>query len=229
MQKITKILNLEITEKEYIIRYLNYDGISRKKIIKKRYPENIINKYFNICKERKIISNNIFIERDNEYILVITDTEETTFEIFIDQEDIYMIDEIKWLIQLNPSNRIPYIRNSRVGFFHRYIMKLPFPADKKQKIIVDHIDRNTLNNKKSNLRVVNNSLNQRNKSIQKNNTSGIPGVRYNPLIESWTCRANDLNGKRITSTFSINKYGYDEAKKMAINKRNYYKDKFGYL
>ncbi len=42
--------------------------------------------------------------------------------------------------------------------------------------IVDHISRDTLDNTLENLRESDSSLNQLNKKIQKNNTSGVPGV-----------------------------------------------------
>lgn len=43
--------------------------------------------------------------------------------------------------------------------------------------VVDHIDHDTLNNKISNLRVVDTAASCRNKSIQYNNKTGISGVR----------------------------------------------------
>jgi len=44
---------------------------------------------------------------------------------------------------------------------------------------VDHIDRNTKNNMPNNLRIVTKSINNHNKKIQKNNTTGYKGVSYN--------------------------------------------------
>lgn len=56
---------------------------------------------------------------------------------------------------------------------HREILKL-----KDSDINVDHIDRNGLNNVKSNLRTCNKSENGCNRPKQKNNTSGYKGVSY---------------------------------------------------
>jgi hypothetical protein len=54
---------------------------------------------------------------------------------------------------------------------HKYIC-----GEHKQKI--DHINRNKQDNRKSNLRLVSNSLNGFNIDLQSNNTSGKTGVSY---------------------------------------------------
>lgn len=47
------------------------------------------------------------------------------------------------------------------------------------KQFIDHIDRNKLNNNISNLRWCTTKENNRNKSLQKNNTSGAIGISFN--------------------------------------------------
>lgn len=54
----------------------------------------------------------------------------------------------------------------------------------------DHKDRNTLNNRKENLRSATKSQNCMNRSKQKNNTSGIIGVTYNKNLNKWRARIN---------------------------------------
>ena len=53
---------------------------------------------------------------------------------------------------------------------------------------IDHIDQNKLNNKPSNLRDVPCSENLKNKPKQKNNTSGITGVRWRKDQQKWQAR-----------------------------------------
>lgn len=48
----------------------------------------------------------------------------------------------------------------------------------KKDDVVDHVDGNPLNNKIENLRVCSQSVNNKNKRMQKNNSSGITGVSY---------------------------------------------------
>ena len=64
---------------------------------------------------------------------------------------------------------------------HRFIMNLK-PGDKQQ---IDHKNRNGLDNRKENLRLTTDSLNNMNKGIQKNNTSGYRGVSLHKKYKKW--------------------------------------------
>ena len=50
---------------------------------------------------------------------------------------------------------------------------------------IDHIDGNPSNNKICNLRCVSMSQNQKNKAMNRNNTSGIMGVRFDSSRNKW--------------------------------------------
>ena len=94
--------------------------------------------------------------------------------------------------------------------------------------MIDHINRNPLDNRKENLRIVNNSINQRNKNVQSNNTSGISGVRFNEKLNVWTARIATDQGRKSKS-FSINKYGKEKALELAVNWRTNMEKEHGYL
>lgn len=67
--------------------------------------------------------------------------------------------------------------NNKVIKLHRYLLELSSPSE-----IVDHINRNRLDNRRCNLRVCNSSENAKNLSVKKTNSSGYPGIditRYN--------------------------------------------------
>jgi hypothetical protein len=61
----------------------------------------------------------------------------------------------------------------------------------------DHIDRNELNNLENNLRESTQQQNCMNRSIQKNNTSGVIGVNWDNLNNKWVARINSDKNKRI--------------------------------
>ena len=70
-------------------------------------------------------------------------------------------------------------------YLHRMVMGLEH-GDKKQ---VDHINRNTLDNRKCNLRIADATLQNINKPLQKNNKSGYRGVH---------CHRRQITGRWYT-------------------------------
>ena len=62
-------------------------------------------------------------------------------------------------------------------YYYIYMHRLLI--DPKQDEVVDHINRNKLNNLKHNLRITDDCGNARNASLAKNNTSGFTGVTFN--------------------------------------------------
>lgn len=62
--------------------------------------------------------------------------------------------------------------------------------------LVDHIDGDRLNNRRSNLRVATQSQNQFNRSKPRNNTSGFKGVSWKKSHKSWQAIIK-VHGKHI--------------------------------
>jgi hypothetical protein len=86
--------------------------------------------------------------------------------------------------------------------------------------IVDHIDGNGLNNSIENLRIADGTVNARNTTKSKLNTTGIVGVSRNMMrkveyyIASWK-----EDGKLIQKRFSIKKLGEEVAYQEAVKAR----------
>ena len=107
---------------------------------------------------------------------------------------------------------------------HRIVWEL-FNGEIPKGMQIDHIDRDTLNNSLSNLRLVYSVINSRNQSFRSTNTSGVCGVGL--LINKtksgenryWKAQWNDLNGKRKAKCFSVELYGEDEAFRLACEWR----------
>ena len=67
------------------------------------------------------------------------------------------------------------------------------PKDK----LVDHANGNTLDNRRSNLRVCNHTNNMRNRKIDsENNTSGYKGVSWSNCSKKWEVRIR-YGGKKV--------------------------------
>lgn len=78
-------------------------------------------------------------------------------------------------------------------------------------MVVDHINRNKLDNRRCNLRLVTNQENQFNRGLGKNNRSGHVGIHFNKQCEKWCCQ--------LTHDRKIVFSGLFDSKEEAIAKR----------
>lgn len=101
------------------------------------------------------------------------------------------------------------IRNSekqKAMFLHCFVM------DKSSnESVVDHINRNSLDNRKNNLRECTQADNCINKSIRSDSSSGVTGVTWYKKYNKWLARIT-VNKKRIL-------LGYFDDKEEAIRAR----------
>lgn len=121
-----------------------------------------------------------------------------------DIDDLPLIHAYNWSI-----DRKVYIKNSTSGIrFHRAVIGA------KQGDVVDHIDGNTLNNRKRNLRICTQFDNQKNRGANKNNTSGYKGVCWNKDKKKWTAQLFS-DGRRVLNKHFDTKeaaaHAYNEA------------------
>lgn len=136
---------------------------------------------------------------DNEIRVFNTYAEIDTYNQFgdiietykLDIEDIKYLNNKKWRTVYKGKLKTPYLVTGHTIYFHRLIMGDP-------NCEIDHIDRNTHNNMKSNLRFANRKEQMFN--TLRSNKTNIKGVYYNPnrLKAPWHCELQ-YNGKRYYS------------------------------
>ena len=96
----------------------------------------------------------------------------------VDDEDYPAISARKWSND-GHGYAVTYRGNHRLITMHRLIM------DAKKGDEIDHINRNKLDNRRSNLRLCTTSHNKANVERQPNNTSGMKGVSWHTRDRKW--------------------------------------------
>lgn len=118
----------------------------------------------------------------------------------VDLDDIDKVKDYKWSMSHD------YVYNSITNMFlHRLIMNCP------KDMVVDHINHNPLDNRKSNLRICTVSQNGMNAKIRNDNTSGVTGVGWDKKYNKWYARIA-IKGERIL-------LGYFNTKEEAVKAR----------
>lgn len=105
---------------------------------------------------------------------------------FVDAEDFERLNKYKWSLHDNGAVRN---QNDKLVFMQHEIVK---PG---KGFLIDHRNRNNLDNRKANLRICTKSQNSMNRGLQANNTSGYRGVSFNKVCKKWEAYIK-LDGKR---------------------------------
>lgn len=109
------------------------------------------------------------------------------FEAIIDAADAELVGRFLWCASVVKDGCIYAKRGERDAAgvlrtikLHRWLIDAP------SHLMVDHIDRNTLNNRRSNLRLATIAQNNLNTGIRKDNSSGAKGVSFHRGVGRWT-------------------------------------------
>jgi hypothetical protein len=112
-------------------------------------------------------------------------------QVLIDLEDLSIVQGYKWTAGRNGTQ----IENSKIGLLSRLILGIT-----NSDIVVDHINHNELDNRKSNLRACLQSQNTRNTKKRSDNTSGYKGVTWSKQKNRWQVQVT-LHGKTKSKFF----------------------------
>lgn len=97
-------------------------------------------------------------------------------EVLVDDEDFEYLSEFDWGMAKDYPRTT--IQNTSY-YLHKMVMGVSSDS------LVDHVDGNTLNNQKSNLRKCSKLENSRNRKLSKRNKSGYKGVTWYSRNEKW--------------------------------------------
>lgn len=191
---------------------------------------NQFNRHGKILKQSRFDDNIIVIEGDIAKIGLNDINWEVTEWCVIDAEDIPKIKGRKWFKRMDLRVVSNTTKNSDIDTSHLRIhnVVMDFNQDENPNLEIDHIDCNTLNNRKSNLRVVTKSKNGMNRGLQSNNSTGVCGVVSNAHDNTspWMPQIK-INGKmiRLGTEHSFDKAVIkrlqSEAELFKINSNNY--------
>lgn len=113
-------------------------------------------------------------------------------EIELTQGQIALVDdcdadlaEIKWYAQYSAKIKGFYAQRSPGILMHRVILGRVLGIELEKRDFVDHIHHNTLDNRRSELRLATPSQNNINAHMYSTNISGYKGVSFNKQADKW--------------------------------------------
>lgn len=185
----------------------------------KQYPYLCFKHYMQLRIKNKILirtiqdKNEIIEYQDYAILITYNSKSEENAKVFLDLEDIELVKPHKWYLTNNG-----YIATRINGISHIYLHR--FLLNPPEDLVVDHIDRNPLNNRKENLRICTQQNNNQNSSIPKRNSSGERGVYWNQEINKW-CSQINTNGKTYVLGY------FDDIKEASLIRKHAELELFG--
>jgi hypothetical protein len=176
-----------------------------------------------------VFIKNEYLIVDNYVILYLQNRAKEVFETKVSLTDLPKLEELnaKWFLSWSETAQQNYVAcckylgtvdgkpEYKTIYLHRYLTDAP------KNVYVDHINTNTLDNRRDNLRITTNEKNNKHrKSKNTNNTSGYRNVSWNG--HKWLVQLQ-IDGKNVV----LGKFDdVDEAGKFAEEMRKKYYGEF---
>ena len=146
------------------------------------------NCYYNSTKNKFIIK-----EFDTYAEIYVTDKQNKVFKILIDLDDVEFAKNCTFSLKYDETINGYYVRcryKNKSYLFHRLVMKCP------KDMQIDHINHDTLDNRKQNLRICTAKVNNQNKVINNSKSSGHRNIYWKPKLNKWEVGLQ-INYKKI--------------------------------
>ncbi len=130
------------------------------------------------------MKGNKYIIKNNYVEMIIESKVYGTIILKMDNDDWEKCSKLTWHYAKNKDSKYIQTRvKGKMIKLHRYIMNID-----NSNLLVDHISRDTLDNRKSNLRICTYQQNSFNKSIRIDNTSGITVISFHNINKKWRAK-----------------------------------------
>lgn len=116
----------------------------------------------------------------------------------VDDKDFEYLNQFKWHFHSGYAARNKW-ENKKFTTIRLHRLLINCPKGKE----IDHINKNKLDNRKSNLRICTRSENIANRTKNKNNTTGFKGVTYLKANKTFMAQIS-INGKKIYLGYFVN-------------------------
>lgn len=122
-------------------------------------------------------------------------------EFIVDDEDIPIVELHPWFPKTSFGRTYIFTRwciggNTQRILLHRYL------TSPGENYVVDHVNGDSLNNSRSNLRICSRAENNRNRKLQSNNSSGFKGVYFDIHRNKWIAFIKVDGNKKFLGRFA---------------------------
>lgn len=144
----------------------------------------------------------------------------------IDDDDYELVRPYRWAVTGSKPGYLYAVHNHAVDGKRVALLMHRLITNAKPGEVVDHIDHNTMNNRRSNLRVCSHAENMRNRKLNANSSTGVKGVMVEACGKGYRrLRASvRVDGKRHRRWFN----SIEEAAAWATEMRSKLHGEFAY-